>query len=191
MNKKVITLPNFITAIRMIGTVCFIPLEPFTLPFYIIYTICGVSDIADGIVARLTGAVSEFGAKLDSVADLFFYTTMLVKILPKLRKVLPRWIWIAVGILLFMRAVTYFFVAVKFKRFASIHTYLNKLTGATVFAVPYFLTTRAGVGLCIIICVIAVFAVTEEILIHAVSREYDPDIHSVIELKKKQNKKEA
>lgn len=73
----------------------------------------------------------------------------------------------------------------------AIHTYFNKLTGAAVFAVPYFLTTSFGVGLCIAICVIAAVAVTEELLIHAVSREYDPDIHSVLELKNKLSKKEA
>ena len=185
MSKKILTLPNCITALRIIGTACFLPIEPFTVPFYIIYTVCGLSDIFDGLVARATGATSEFGSKLDSVADLFFYTTMLVKILPRLKSLLPKWVWVLVGILLFMRVVTYTFVALKFKRFASIHTYFNKLTGASIFAVPYFLETGFGVGLCITVCIIAVAAVTEELTIHAFSREYDPDIHSIIELKNK------
>ena len=41
--------------------------------FLIIYTITGLTDALDGWLARRTGTASEFGARLDSIADLLFY----------------------------------------------------------------------------------------------------------------------
>ena len=42
-----------------------------------IYTFAGLTDVLDGWLARKTGRASEFGARLDSVADLLFYSVLL------------------------------------------------------------------------------------------------------------------
>ena len=43
--------------------------QVFSPAFYSFYIVAGVSDMIDGIVARKTGTTSEFGSKLDTVAD--------------------------------------------------------------------------------------------------------------------------
>ena len=46
--------------------------------------------MADGIIARKTKSVSEFGARLDTVADSVFVAACFVKILPLMQ--FPTWL---------------------------------------------------------------------------------------------------
>lgn len=167
------TIPNFITLLRMVGTVCLVFTIPFSGAFYVVYTLCGLSDVLDGLIARLTKKTTEFGAKLDSIADILFYTVMLIRIFPVLWEVLPKSIWYLVAVVLLIRCVSYLTAAVKYKRFAARHTYLNKLTGVALFSVPYFLTHTGDVIVCFVVCIIAVLASLEELVIHLSSKEYD------------------
>lgn len=163
--KKYFTIPNCITLLRMVSTVIMAFLEPLSKEFFAVYTFAGITDILDGFIARITKTVSKFGAKLDSVADLLFYAVMLLKILPSLGKILPWYIWLAVGIVLLLRLCAYAAAAVKEKQFAAHHTILNKITGFTVFCVPYILPLSCAAQLCWIPCIIGGLASTEEILI--------------------------
>lgn len=45
---------------------------PATAAFWTVYGLCGISDMADGYLARRLHAESKRGAMLDSVADLCF-----------------------------------------------------------------------------------------------------------------------
>ena len=91
IKKEYITVPNAITFSRLVGAILLIFLKPLDLGFFIIYTIAGISDAIDGYVARKMGGETDFGSKLDSVADLAFYTVMMIKILPVLVRLLnPR-----------------------------------------------------------------------------------------------------
>ena len=87
--KKLLTLPNLLTALRIAGAVCMIFMPPLTQAFFIIYTLCGVSDVLDGTIARAWHSESDFGARLDSIADLLFYAVMLLRIFPVLWERLP------------------------------------------------------------------------------------------------------
>lgn len=46
--------------------------ETFSIPFYIIYFYCGISDMLDGYIARKIKNTSQIGAILDSIADIIF-----------------------------------------------------------------------------------------------------------------------
>ena len=80
-------------------------ISPRTLLFFIIYSIAGITDVLDGWVARKYGLASSFGAKLDSVADLLFYGTMLIRFFPILYEELPKVIWYVVAGILLIRLV--------------------------------------------------------------------------------------
>ncbi|MBO5165602.1 MAG: CDP-alcohol phosphatidyltransferase family protein [Lachnospiraceae bacterium] len=159
-------IPNYITVLRIVGTVCLLFLEPLSLEFYIIYTLSGFSDVVDGYIARKWKLTSEFGAKLDSIADLLFYAVMVLKILPLLIKKLPLGVWIAVGVVLLIRAAAYIVAAFKYKSFASLHTYMNKMTGAGVFLLPYMIQTVVFVPFCMVLSVVAASAAGQELFIH-------------------------
>lgn len=172
MQKKYITVPNCITMLRIIGAGGLFFTEAFSQPFFILYTFCGISDVLDGWIARLTKTTTELGSKLDSVADLLFYSAMIIKIFPELCAVLPIGIWCVVWASLLLRVLTYVMVAIKHKRFASLHTYMNKLTGFAAFGIPYFLKTTLAIPYCTVGCIIAGTASVEEFLLHVLSKEY-------------------
>ena len=54
----------------------------FSISFSIMYLFCGITDMVDGTIARKTKSMSEFGARLDTVADSVFVAVCFVKILP-------------------------------------------------------------------------------------------------------------
>ena len=65
-------IANIITGSRVAFSLplLFIPLT--SAWFYVLYMFCGLTDMIDGTIARKTGAVSNFGAKLDTAADFVF-----------------------------------------------------------------------------------------------------------------------
>ena len=184
MKEKTIKLTgaDWITLVRIVGAVALFFLKPLSVPFYIVYSLCGISDVLDGWVARRTGTVSEFGSKLDSVADLLFYAAMLLRLLPVLLQTMPGWFWYGVAIVLLLRAASYLLSAFKYRRFASLHTYCNKLTGFAIFALPYLLKTPLAVGACFTACAIAGLSSLEELLIHLAQKDYRPQVKTIFRL---------
>ena len=75
-------MANVITGIRILVSAALLFCPVFSPIFYAMYLIAGLSDMADGIVARKTNSVSEFGSRFDGVADFVFVAVCLIKILP-------------------------------------------------------------------------------------------------------------
>lgn len=180
--KEIINAPNIITFVRILGTIALAFIAPFSMAFYIIWTICGVSDVLDGTVARLLKKESSLGAKLDSTADIMFYLLMLFRVLPTLIVVLPPWIWIIVGAIAAARIGAYLTALVKYKRFASLHSYLNKLSGFLLFLVPYFIFLKWFWIYCLVLCGIGLASSVEELLIHLLSKKYEEGRKTIIGL---------
>lgn len=159
-------IANFITVLRIILTLCLLFISPLTTPFYVVYSLSGVTDVLDGTVARMTKTAGKFGATLDSIADLFFYSVMILKVFPVLLAKLPKVFWIFVATVLLIRLSAYIAAAVKYKCFASMHTYLNKLTGLLVFAIPYFINLSFFTVYAVIACIVGATASAEELIIY-------------------------
>ena len=179
--NKIKNIPNFITMLRIVGTICLLFVEPFTMPFFVIYSVAGITDVLDGFVARQLNASTEFGAKLDSASDLIFYAIMILRIFPKLLKKVPWGIWIAAGIIVAIRLASYTIAVIKYHCFASLHTYLNKLTGFAVFTTPYFYLTPYMTTFCVILCVIAFASSVEEFCTHLTRDTYRSNIKTIFE----------
>jgi len=175
-------IPNCITSLRIVGTAAWLFTEPLSRSFYILYFITGLTDVLDGFIARRLHITSEFGAKLDSVADMLFYTVMLSVMFPALWELLPVGIWYLLGAVLAVRLTSYAVAAIKFHRFASNHTWLNKITGAVVFAIPFVLLLPCDIPLCWAICITGGVASVEELMIHLLSREYNPNVKSILDI---------
>lgn len=178
--KKYLTIPNLLTVFRMLGTSALAFLPPLTVPFFALYLICSATDIADGVIARKTGAVSDFGARLDSVADILFYAVILLRLFPTLRGTLPVQVWWLAGAALAFRLCAYLAAACRYRRFAALHTYLNKCTGALLFALPLLLLTPAAVPISFAVCVMGVLASAEELCLHLCSPVYDANVKSLL-----------
>lgn len=189
MIKK--NLANFITLIRIIGAIALIFLEPLSVPFFIVYGICGFSDAIDGLVARKLGTSSQFGAALDSFSDLLFYGVMAAKIFPTLQRLLTPFQWIIIAVPTGLHLIAYIICMIKFGKFSSIHTYGNKVLGALVYAYPFFFIGEIALlyGIYMYVGgVIALYSAIETNLIHIVAHRYDEKNKSIFLVKRNEMK---
>lgn len=131
--------------------------SPAFLPLYLA---AGVSDLLDGPLARRTGTESEFGAKLDSAADLIFVLCAFFTVLPALR--LPWWIWLWTGLIAAGKIRNLIETLAQHRRFAPLHTAANKLTGLLLFALPLALPLPGFTVLAAAVCAAASWAALEE-----------------------------
>lgn len=179
--KSKITVPNCITSLRIIGSLLMIFTKIFTAEFYVIYTLCGITDVLDGFIARLTKKSTEFGARLDSVADLLFYGVMLVKLLPRIYSVMPTEVPAMVTSLVVLRVCSYTIAAFRYKKFASLHTYMNKASGFCCFLMPYLILADIKEVLVYwIVYIVALVAGLEELIIHSTAQTYGRENRTAI-----------
>lgn len=171
-------IPNIITSVRIFATLLLLFITPFSREFFIIYTLAGISDVLDGFVARVTKTVTEFGARLDSVADMLFYFVMIYKSLFVLRGDLSVVTWCIIGFTVIVRIISYIYSARKFRCFVALHTYMNKVTGFAVFILPYMTFLGFFNESCFAASVIAAVAAVEELLIHIKKQGNAPLSHS-------------
>lgn len=153
-------MANTITGFRIICSIALLFCPVLSVAFYILYIIAGVSDMIDGTIARKTRTVSEFGSTLDTVADLIFIVVCMIKILPILD--ISIWMYIWIGIIALIKVMNIAFGIIDQKRFVSVHSMMNKITGCLLFALPLtvgFIELRYSV---ISICVVATFAAIQE-----------------------------
>ena len=134
-----------------------------------VYLFCGFTDMIDGIIARKTGVVSQFGAKLDTVADFVFMFICSIKILPLMHLPLCLWVWVI--IIAFIKIINIALVLICKKKLISIHSALNKITGFALFLLPLSLSIIEATYSVLVICVLATLAVIQEVYLIANGEE--------------------
>ena len=127
-------MANIITCIRIICSIILLFCPVFSPTFYALYIAAGVSDMLDGAIARKTSTVSEFGSKLDTVADFVMVTLCLIKLLPVIH--IPTWILIWIIVIAVIKAVNLISGYVTRKKIVVLHTIMNKVTGILLFVLP-------------------------------------------------------
>lgn len=155
---------NGLTISRIIGSIVMIFLEALSIPFYIVYTISGFTDFLDGFLARKFKVTSRMGSNLDSIADLTFYTVMMIKIWPYLCLHLHISTWIIIWTVLAIRLFIYLFIQFKYHHLVSSHNYLNKLTGAMMFLLPFLINCSIFKPYSVLVSFVAVAACIYEII---------------------------
>ena len=171
-------IPNCISFSRIIFSLILLFIKPLSLAFYAIYIICGFSDIMDGFIARRVGITSRFGAKLDSMADMIMVGVLLVVLYPIINPTIEIAIWIiTIGII---RVASMAVALKKYRTFASIHTYGNKITGIVLFIFPIFIPYIRTSVLMYIICAVATISAIEELIIQLTSRQLELNKKSIL-----------
>jgi CDP-diacylglycerol--glycerol-3-phosphate 3-phosphatidyltransferase len=91
-----LTIPNFITMARLLSVplIVWLMIADRYVAAMLLFIIAGISDAADGFIAKRFGASSELGAYLDPVAD----KALLVSVFATLgfKGVLPAWVVVLV-----------------------------------------------------------------------------------------------
>ena len=153
-------MANIITASRILISIVLLFFPAFSPAFYVLYLAAGITDMIDGSVARKTGKVSEFGAKLDSIADIVFVVVCLVKLLPVIN--IPLWLYVWIGIIVLIRIVNIVSGFIVQNQFVMLHTVMNKVTGFLLFILPLTLRFIELKYMAIPVCAVATFAAVEE-----------------------------
>ena len=154
------SLPNAISALRFLGAVCLLFFGVESCAFWVIYFVCGLSDMADGYLARILGCESKTGAMLDSLADLAFVICCCFKLIPALA--FPKWLWIWGGVIVATKIINQISALVMYKKCIFPHTIANKVTGVLLFVgVPLTVFLESIVPM-VIIAVVATFAAVQE-----------------------------
>ena len=116
--------------------------------------------MVDGAISRKTDSVTEFGSKLDSVADLIFLLVAFVKLLPVIT--LPNWLWGWIAIIALIKVANIVFGWISEKRLAIEHTLMNKITGVVLFLLPLTMSFVELKYSGVVACVVATFAAIQE-----------------------------
>ena len=153
-------IANAITSLRIIGSVVLLFFDVSSLPFYITYLLCGFSDMIDGTIARKTNAVTEFGSKLDTVADFVFVAVCLIKLLPLIH--ISVWLLTWIAVIAVIKATNIVWGLVCRKKLVDYHSVFNKATGLLLFLLPFTLQSVEPTYSFAFVCIIATIAAFQE-----------------------------
>lgn len=122
-------LPNLLTLLRMLGAAALIGLDVQRPAFWIIYALCGLSDMLDGLFAVVCA----------------------VRLLPLCA--FPRWLWVWIGGIALVRLV-----GLARARAAVRHTRLNRLCGLIIWlSMPLIVrSVRSAIPACLLASAAAV-----------------------------------
>lgn len=153
-------MANFITSLRIICSIALLFCSALSPAFYALYIVAGFTDMIDGAVARKTNTVSEFGSRLDTVADFVFVVICLIKLIPVLNITTLIYVWVV--IIAFIKVSNVVSGYIVQKKFVAVHTVMNKVTGALLFIFPLTVSIIDLKYSVIIVCLIATFAAVQE-----------------------------
>lgn len=140
-NERKLNVPNVLSAYRI-----------FALPFIVWAIVAGdkqwyilllsvnlITDILDGLIARAFKLETEFGARLDSLADIGTYVMAFTGMIVLEPAFVTEYRY-AFFILMGMYALVQIIALIRFKRSTSFHLYSSKIVGYAqgIFIFTYF-----------------------------------------------------
>ena len=175
-----LTVPNLLTGFRFVAAPALLWLawHGYGVAFMALLAVAFLTDLLDGMAARLTGQVSKFGATLDSWADVVTYLTIAVCCWWLWPDVVERELFFVSLVVLscLLPAAAGF---VKFGCFTSYHTWGVKIAAASMGLTLYVLFLGGPAWPFRVAAVICILAALEEILITSLLSEPVSDVRSV------------
>jgi phosphatidylglycerophosphate synthase len=189
---ELLTLPNLITTFRILCLPVLLTLawQNYETAFMVVLAAAFLSDVLDGFIARLTHQLSQFGARLDSWADIGLFITITLSawwLWPEIVRNEIAYVLILTGCYFLPALIGY----LKFHAFTSYHTWIVKCAVAAIGLSLYVFFLGGPVWPFRWATALCVLAAIEEIAITAVSTELQSDVRSLPDalrhLKKKRN----
>lgn len=172
-------IPNILTIFRILASLLIVMVSDKY--FFPLYFFAGVTDILDGWITRKMNWTSRFGTLLDSLADLLFFIVVVLKIILTIK--LPTFLLWGALVIVLIRCITYLIGCFRFHQFASLHTYLNKLTGLLLFLSPIVLLIIPITPFGIILLVCGSLSTIEELLIVTTTERLDQNVPTILNKK--------
>lgn len=181
-----LSLPNLLTGFRFIAAPALLGLawNGYSIAFMALLALAFLTDLLDGLIARMTHQVTEFGATLDSWADVVNYLTIAIGC---------WWLWpdvvererLYVSLIVascLLPAMAGFF---KFGRFTSYHTWGVKLAAASMGLTLYVLFLGGPAWPFRAAAIICMLAAIEEITITLLLSEPKSNVRSLWDVLKR------
>lgn len=179
-NPSKLNLPNLLTGFRFVAAPFLLTFawNGYGLAFMGLLAVAFLTDLLDGWVARTTGQVSEFGAVLDSWADVITYLTIALCCWWLWPEVVARE-WFYVVLIVASCLLPSAAGLIKFGHFTSYHTWGVKLAAASMGASLYLMFLGGPVWPFRIAAVLCIVAAFEEILITLLAQKPRSDVRSL------------
>lgn len=181
-----LTLPNLLTGFRFVAApgLLWLAWHDLGIDFMALLAFTFLTDLLDGMAARLTGQVTQFGATLDSWADVITYLTIAL---------CCWWLWPAivsrerlyVGLVVASCLLPALAGFLKFGRFTSYHTWAVKIAAAAMCFTLYVLFLGGPAWPFRVAAIICIAAAVEEIAITLLLAEPESNLRSVWALLKR------
>jgi CDP-diacylglycerol--glycerol-3-phosphate 3-phosphatidyltransferase len=174
-------VPNALVIVRILLAPALPFLTDYTGVFIGLYLFCFATDIADGWIARRFNASSVLGSVLDSVGDVVLGTSAVVSlaVATDLLDSTPSLVMLFAN--LGLRLVTVIVTWAKFTVAASVHTWGAKFTTGALHVgiLTCMAMGRMWLPMVSLVCVIALAAALEQLIIVAKATVFDPDRKSL------------
>jgi cardiolipin synthase (CMP-forming) len=176
LNKHV---PNILSLIRIPLSLSLFSVGDHPYLFATLIGLIGLSDVADGYIARKFQYESKTGARLDSLADLVFFTVVLLILFLKYQWIITEHLFLLVVVLL-VKATAIVVSKVKYGKVAFIHTIANKITGALIFIVVLILPFGVSSWIITGTFLLSILSASEELAIIITSKELQLNKRSLL-----------
>ena len=177
---ELFTLPNLLTEFRILCLpfLLFLAWQDYETAFMVLLAAAFLSDVLDGLAARWTGQISQFGARLDSWADVSLFVTITIS---------AWWLWpeivrseaAYIAVVMACYALPALIGYLKFRAFTSYHTWIVKCAVAAIGLSLYIFFVGGPVWPFRWATALCVLAAIEEIAITVVSTEPHSDVRSL------------
>jgi cardiolipin synthase len=191
MNEKILNVPNIISACRIV-----------LVPFMVLCVFCNletiftwlllgalISDILDGVIARMFNMITRFGSFLDSLGDMGTYISAIFGIFVFKMDFFQQY-WPAISAIVGVYVLEKVLTFIRYKRFFNaFHTYMSKITAYAqgAFAVSLFLFGFKWY-LFYPAMVLGILANIEEIILGRIFHGYENDVKGLFWVLQKKEK---
>lgn len=144
--EQILTIPNLLSLLRLL-------MIPLILRFYIkdqyisavvMIIISGITDVADGIIARKCGMVSDFGKILDPLADKLTQAAIIIGLATKYSLMIPLIVIFALREIIMMILG---YITIKRKDSVNSSKWYGKITTVLLYTVFVVLIFFPGIPL--------------------------------------------
>ena len=173
-------IPDLMTGLRILLASAMLLARDVLWLFWLLYFLCGITDVLDGLLARRLNAQTLLGARLDSGADAAFAAALALSWLPRQR--LPLWALAAAAGIALIKLCSGLLCRIRFGEWSFLHTYLSKAAGAAVFAalpLTELLPLKLTIGPA---CAVAAVAALEELIVMARLPRLDRNVRGVFHI---------
>ena len=146
--------------------------------FVPLYIVAGITDVADGFIARKFNARTALGARLDSAGDAVMFLVIVYYLLRIETDILSPY-WIAIAIILSVKIISVVAGAIRFRKPIVLHTLANKTAGVAVWLLPLMLWLGLSWYIIPVIIIAAGAAIEEAAMVIYSKGEIEPNRKSI------------